>query len=101
MVQEKPSLILTLWISQDIRTNSHLSTFLEITCVILLHRVSQDPLTRILILATPLLTAPIRPLTLTHPSPTLTTTTEVATEPTAAPHLRPSLTHLRETVWSE
>lgn len=89
-----------MWISQDIRTNSHLSMFPEITCVIL-HRVSQDPLTRILILATALLTAPIRPLTLTHPSPTLTTTTEVATVPTAALHLRPSLTHLRETVWSE
>lgn len=88
-------------LSQGIRTNSHLSMSLEIICVILLHRVSRDPLTRILILATVLLTARIRPLTLTHPSPTLTTMTEVGMEPTLALHLPPSLTHLRGTVWSE
>lgn len=69
--------------------------FLEITCVIPLHRLSQDPLIKILILASVLLSDHIRPLTLTHLSPTLTTMTEVAMEPTPALHLLPSRTHLR------
>lgn len=74
--------------------------FLEITCAIPLHQL-RTPLTKILILALVLLSAHIRPLTLTHPSPTLTTTTAVATEATPALHLLLSLTHLRGTVWLE
>lgn len=75
--------------------------FLEITCAIPLHRLSPDLLTKILILASVHLSAHISPLTLTHLSPTLTTTTEVVMEPTLALHLLPSLTHLRGTVWLE
>lgn len=89
--------------SQGTPTNSCHSMFLGITCVILLHPVSQDPLTRTPTRAIALQSAPTRPPTPVHPSPTLTlhTMTEVATEPTLALHLLHSLTHLRGMAWSE
>ena len=87
---------------QGTPTSSH-SMFPGITCVILLHPVSQGPLIRTPTLATALQNAHTRPLTPVHPSLThiLHTMIGVAMGPILAHHPLHRLTNLRGMAWSE